>query len=268
MGKDIVSAKLDIIFKRIFSVEENEDLLHDFLSSLLEIPYNRIQKIYVQNPEILPEKADGKFGSMDLRLLVDDRLINVEMQINPQTDFSDRTLYYWAKMYSGERYNQLKQSIVINILNFNMFDCTEYHSHFKILETSRHEVLSDKCSIHFFELKKINRKINKNNRMELWLQLINAESEEELAMLQNTNVEPIKKAVMVIHKMSADEKLREIARLREKALHDEASALGGARDEGIAEGMAKGMEKGKAEIIKKMRAAGLSDAEINRILNS
>ncbi len=273
MGKDIVSAKLDIIFKRIFSVEENEDLLHDFLSSLLEIPYNRIQKIYVQNPEILPEKADGKFGSMDLRLLVDDRLINVEMQINPQTDFSDRTLYYWAKMYSGElksgeRYNQLKQSIVINILNFNMFDCTEYHSHFKILETSRHEVLSDKCSIHFFELKKINRKINKNNRMELWLQLINAESEEELAMLQNTNVEPIKKAVMVIHKMSADEKLREIARLREKALHDEASALGGARDEGMAEGMAKGMEKGKAEIIKKMRAAGLSDAEINRILNS
>ncbi len=104
--------------------------------------------------------------------------------------------------------------------------------------------------------------------MELWLQLINAESEEELAMLQNTNVEPIKKAVMVIHKMSADEKLRDIARLREKALHDEASALGGARDEGIAEGMAKGMEKGKAEIIKKMRAAGLSDAEINRILNS
>ncbi len=30
MGRDVVSAKLDIIFKKIFSVEENEDLLHDF----------------------------------------------------------------------------------------------------------------------------------------------------------------------------------------------------------------------------------------------
>ncbi len=265
MARDIVSAKLDIIFKKIFAVEENEDLLHDFLSSLLEIPYNDIQKIYVQNPEILPEATDGKFSRMDLKLLVDNRLINVEMQINPQTDFNDRTLYYWSKMYSdelksGERYDLLKQSIIINILNFNMFNCKEYHSHFKILEAERHELLTDKFSIHFFELKKINKQINKDNRKELWLQFINAESEEELAMLQNTNVEPIQKAVMVVHKMSADEKLREIARLREKALHDEASAMYGAEKKGRAEG--------RAEIIGKMRTAGLSESEINRILNS
>ncbi len=72
----------------------------------------------------------------------------------------------------------------------------------------------------FFELKKINKKINKNNRLELWLQFLNAESEEELAMPENTNIKPIQKAVMIIHKMSADEKIREIARIREKALHD------------------------------------------------
>ena len=47
MGKDVISAKLDIIFKKIFSLDENEDLFHDFLSSLLEIPYNDIKKIEV-----------------------------------------------------------------------------------------------------------------------------------------------------------------------------------------------------------------------------
>ena len=137
-----------------------------------------------------------------------------------------------------------------------MFDCAEFHSHFKLLETNRHETLTDKCSIHFFELKKINKNINENNRMELWLQLINAESEEELAMLQETNVPVIQKAVMVIHKMSADEKMQEIARMREKALHDEASALKSARDEE------------RAAIVKNMRAAGFSESDIKKALGS
>lgn len=54
MGRDVISAKLDIIFKKMFSLEENEDLLHDFLASLLEIPYNSIQRIDVLNSDVLP----------------------------------------------------------------------------------------------------------------------------------------------------------------------------------------------------------------------
>ena len=154
MSRNVVSAKLDIIFKSIFSLEENEDLLHDFLASMLEIPYNSIQRIEVLNPELLPDTAYGKFSRMDIKLLVDDSLINVEMQVNSQADYKDRTLYYWSKMYgsdlkSGEEYGQLKQSIAINILNFNMFDCKDFHSHFTVMEKERHEILSDKCAIHF-----------------------------------------------------------------------------------------------------------------------
>ena len=47
--------------------------------------------------------------------------------------------------------------------------------------------------------------------------------------------------------MSADEKTREIARIREKALHDEASYMETARLEGRAEGLEEGMVKGRAE---------------------
>lgn len=95
--------------------------------------------------------------------------------------------------------------------------------------------------------------------MELWLQLMNAESEEELGMLQETNVPVIQKAVMVIHKMSADDKMQEIARMREKALHDEASALKGAREEGAA--------NREAEIIAKIKVMGMSDKLITEILS-
>ena len=39
----------------------------------------------------------------------------------------------------------------------------------------------------------------------------------------------MKRAVRVIYDMSEDARIREVARLREKALHDEAGALGNTR---------------------------------------
>lgn len=87
-------------------------------------------------------------------------------------------------------------------------------------------------------------------------------------MLQETNVPVIQKAVMVIHKMSADEKVQEIARMREKALHDEASALKGARLKGIAEGRAVGAANREAEIIASLKAYGMTDEQIKEALSA
>jgi predicted transposase/invertase (TIGR01784 family) len=114
-----------------------------------------------------------------------------------------------------------------------MFGCREFHSHFAVMERNRHEVLTEKCAIHFFELTKIGKEINPSNRLELWLQFINAETKEEMKMLEKTGDAPIQKAVYVIHQMSEDERLQELARQREKALHDYASGMGAARREGI-----------------------------------
>ena len=75
-------------------------------------------------------------------------------------------------------------------------------------------------------------------------------------MPNNTKIPEISKAVMIIHEMSEDEKVQEIARIREKALHDEATALGHARREGIAEGEQIGMRKRRAE----GRAEGRAEA--------
>ena len=264
MAQNVIKAKLDIIFKKIFSDKNNEDMLHDLLASMLDVPYDSIKKIEILNPEILPETVTGKFSRMDIKILVDDQIVNIEMQVKNEGDFRDRSLYYWSKLYSGElksgeEYSQLKKSIAINIVNFRMFDCEEFHSEFTMLETTRQEPLSEKCAIHFFELKKIGKKINKNNRMELWLQLINAESEEELNMIKETNIPIMEKAVMIIHQMSDDEKLQEIARLREKALHDEASALSNAKREGIKEE--------RTRIIDKLRGSGMTEEEIRKIIN-
>jgi len=273
MARDVVSAKLDIIFKKIFT--ENEDMLQSFLADILEIPYDDIQDIIVAKQELTPETIDGKFSRLDLNLKVADKLINVEIQLKGDNDYSDRTLFYWAKLYtselkSGETYGQLKKTICINIINFNMFDRNDYHTEIVTSIKDTGEVFSDKFSIHFFELKKVGKKVNPNNRRELWMQFLNADSEEDFEVLKQTNVPIMNKAVNVIYDLSEDTRIREMARIREKALHDEASALANAENKGIEKGISIGEAKGRAEgrteernsLIKKMRKRGMSEDEI------
>lgn len=268
----IVKLKLDIIFKKVFGDEKNEDIIAAFISSLLEIPRESIKKVYIENVELPPEQLDQKFSRLDLRLDIDGRLVNIEMQVNRETDFNERTLFYWSKLYSeelkeSEPYSTLKQTICINIINFNQFSCPDYHSHFKVLETERHEVLSEKFSIHFFELKKI-KSAARNKPMEDWLNLINAETEGDLMDIQKTTEIPeVQKTIVMLRTLSADEKTRQEAYYREKRLHDEASALSSARAEGLAEGRAEGRADRDNELIEKWRKKGYTDEQIRELLS-
>lgn len=263
----IVSLKLDVIFKRVFGDVKHKAVITRFIADLLELPPESIKSIIIDNVELAPEYLNMKFSRLDLKLQVDDRIVNVEMQVNYEPDFRDRTLFYWAKLYGdeldkGDEYGNLKQTICINIINFNLFDCEDYHSHFKIMENERSEILTDKFAIHFFELKKIG-KGKRNKPMEEWLNLINAETEDDLmAIQQNTDIPEIRDTIVMLREMSADDKIRQEVYYREKQQHDEATALGHARREGIAEGEEKGRSNQRNEKIAEMRKLGFTEEQI------
>lgn len=290
MARNIVKAKLDIIFKKLFTDKDNGYILKCFISDILEIPFDEITKIEIMNTEVPPIDIDGKFSRLDLKLTVNNSLVNVEVQISDRGDFPERTLYYWAKTYgnqlkSGEEYAELMQTISVNIVNFSVFDTADYYSKYTMADLEHNRILTDKCSLHFFELRKINKNKSNKSRKELWMQLIDAESEEELEMLTNTGVPGIAEGVVAIKKMSADEKTRAIAEWREDRLREERSALGNAvrigeergrqqgmkqgMKQGIRQGIKQGREQGASEMRKKMVikliAAGMSDEEIKAI---
>ena len=221
----------------------------------------------------MPEKKKKKYSRMDIKMTVDgNRLINVEMQIKDEGDYKDRSMYYLSKLYgnqlkSGDGYGKLNQCISINVLNFILFDeWADFHSSFRMREDKRNSVLTDNFIAHYFELKKIGKNFDKNNKQELWLRLINAETEDELDMLQQTGVKSIQDAVVVLHKMSADEKTRELAEMREKALHIEATEKAHARAEGEAIGLKEGERRKEAEILANLKAMGLSEEQIKQAL--
>jgi len=99
-------------------------------------------------------------GRLDINMKVDGRLVNIEMQVDEEDDYRERTLFYWARMFSsalrqGRDYGELPRTVVISITDFDLFGCAEFHSEFRPLETTRHEELSDRMSLHFFELGKV-----------------------------------------------------------------------------------------------------------------
>ena len=262
MEHRVISPKNDIVFKALFG--QNDDILMNFLSDTLSIPLSEISGLTVINPEIVPSTTDGKLTRLDIRLATKTRNIDIEMQKARDDDYRERILCYWANMYSegikkGGEYAELNQAISLNILDFNMFDCSEYQSSFSIREDKRNELFSDKLSLYFFELKKVGNIVDINDRKKIWLQLINANNEKELEELENTNISIIQKSVNTIYRLSDDDNIREMIRLREEADALERSRLYNAEKRGRTDAI--------REIVRTMLTDKHSKSEISELLH-
>ena len=208
-----VKLKLDVVFKRVFGEEKNIALTKALISDLLEIPRDEIQNVTILNVEIPPERWRQKFNRLDLQLQVDDKIVNVEMQVRGEKSFRDRSLFYWSRIFTrdlktGEVYKQLKQTICVNILDFDLFDDEDedYHTTVRVTYGKRRRLFTKKFAIHVFELKKLNRFI-KGRPMEDWLRLINVGSKEELmAIIDSATIPEVRDAGIVLNDFQADAK--------------------------------------------------------------
>ena len=211
-------------------------LLKRLVAVLLEIPLESIEDFQLLNTEMPPEEIGKKFCRLDILMQVDNKKVNLEIQVEDEGNYPERTLFHWARMYSsslpsGDDYALLPRAIVISILGFKLFTCDAVHSEFAPLEVTRHEVLSDKMSFHFFELPKMPDidALDTTSEKDLWLALFNARTEEELETLVSTGGEVMVQAVEAYRGITATEKFQYLEILRERTKHDEAQALANAR---------------------------------------
>ena len=224
----------DTLFKILFV--KHPDLLKQLVANMLKIPPGSITEFEITNPEVPPEAVGDKFCRLDINMTVDGQRVDLEVQVSDEGDFPERSLYYWAREYSsalgeGDEYINLPRTIVISIVGFEMFGCVEFHSEFHALEVTRHTPLTDKFVMHYFELPKVPKTLAKDDELKLWLSLFNAKTEEELNQIEALEVPIMSQAIMAYRSVTADEKFKELERLRSRARHNEASALGHARRE-------------------------------------
>jgi len=237
------------------------DLLQRLVAELLGLKHDSIEQFVITNSEMPPESLGDKFCRLDINMVVDGQRVDLEIQVNNEGDYPERSLYYWAREFStalneGQNYIELPRTIVINIIAFKLFDCEDFHSEFRVLEVTRHTQLTDKMSLHYYELPKLPAAIDAGNERELWLRLFKADTEEELSIIEALEVPIMSEAVNAYRRVVTSSELKEIERLRSKARHDEAQALYNAerrgREQGIEEGREQGIGLGEAKGIEKM----------------
>ena len=139
-GKERLMPTSDILFKRIFGVEGNEDITKDLVSSILE---KKIEKLEFKNPIGYRMNYNDKEEIFDVKMILDDDTIGeIDMQVVNYHDEDKRFLEYWAKMFlttieKGKKYKDMKKTVVILISAYeldNLKGIEEYLTKWKIME--------------------------------------------------------------------------------------------------------------------------------------
>ncbi|CAM3688877.1 Rpn family recombination-promoting nuclease/putative transposase [Brevibacillus invocatus] len=230
----------------------------------------QIVSLTIMNSELFREHEEGKKSVLDIYAKTEKgEFINIEIQVADKYDMKKRTLYYWSHIYGAQlkksgSYSEMKKTITINILDFDLFPETErYHSAFRLYEDEEKFLLTDVLEIHFVEMRKLlslweKQAINlQKNEKERWLLLLEADDREDIrreleAIAMKDPV--MKKAFDQWEDLSRnDEKWFEYES-RKKAIQDELFAAREAeirqqraREEGLAEGRTEGRTEGERQ---------------------
>ena len=291
----LLKPKIDVVFQSLFS-KKNEKITKAFAEAMLD---EKVKKITINDDkELFREKPEDKLGILDLELDINDReKVDIEIQLVDKSNIQERLLFYFSKLYynevkKGDDYKKAKRVVMVAILDYD-FNLTKeikrMETKWKLREENAKDlVLTDKIEIDIIELSKVRAEYEKNkqNKKAQWALFINDPNTKEVKEIMKEN-EDIEEAVVTVHKMTEDEKMRRLADLREKAILDEKAirrkgyedgheaGYEDGRTEGRAEGRAEGLEKGRTEgkaeerkaILNNLKKMKLSTEEICKILN-
>lgn len=209
---------------------------------MLDIPAQDVGDLELLDKEFHNDSVNDKTGVLDVKLrLKDGTVIDIEIQNRWNDEFAQRTVFYWAKMYTGnlqkgEVYTKLPKCITINIVGEG----------FKL-----------------------------NERLVNWLRFIETDEREVRAMLAD-NSPVMEQANETVDVMLQDPKERWLYENRMKYEHDKASWEHFGYTKGMEAGLTKGAHQKSLETAATMKTlnyplddihkiTGLSEAEIAQL---
>ncbi|WP_300755317.1 Rpn family recombination-promoting nuclease/putative transposase [uncultured Brachyspira sp.] len=253
----------DYFMRYLFAKEGHENILKNLINSV-RADYNQepFEDIKVLNTFNLKETVNDKQSIVDVRAVTKSgETVLVEIQRVGNQSFVYRSLYYWAKGYvanlrNNEKYNDLKQVIVINILDFNLLKgINKEHSCYVIKELETNHILTNHFEMHFLELPKyLENNSSLKDELDAWFYFLTLKErqgkmEEIMEILVKKN--PIMKEVYDEYNKFVNTKdLFDNYSEYEKNYFD-ILALSEERRLGIEEGIKKGIKEGIKEGIKK-----------------
>ena len=270
---ELLKPKNDIVFQSLFN-QNNERITKAFMQAILE---EKIDKIVINNDkELFREFPEDKLGILDLQLDINNNeKIDVEIQLINNKNLPERLLLYFSKLYSsqikrGTDYKKAKRIILVAIIDYD-FSVTKNVANFETIWKLREDknfekILTDKIEIHIIELNKVRNNYikNKGNEKLQWMLFLDNPNSKEVQEIMEEN-EEVKEAIIEVHKMTEDEKLKRLAELRERAIMDEKAYYDTGWSEGMEDGRQQGFKEGREEGIEKGIKQGRKE-EIERLV--
>ena len=258
--------KDDIMFKAFFSKIGNEKFLKDFISAVLGENI-KIRKV-IHDKRLEQLARESKYGVLDLDVeLENGKLLNIEMQMQNNQNIEERTTFYASKKITEQlgpkdRYEDLKQVIVIVLLNYNFLELPEYVTKtVRVAEKHRKYEINNEVTYYYIELKKF-RKGNPNMEEPLnqWLAFIDMERGDLLDMAKKKN-KVLEEAYEEYEELTGTEEVKRLAEIRLMSHLEEQAALATARSKGIERGMKEGLEEGKRKGIEQGKKEGIEQGK-------
>ncbi|MEI0540383.1 Rpn family recombination-promoting nuclease/putative transposase [Brachyspira pulli] len=241
----------------------SESILLDFINSIMiNANMKTFRSVEILTPFNLKKNRNLKETIVDVKCITQNgSVVIIEIQLQGNSRFPERILYYWAANYSkllkhGERYDELTPVISINLLNFNLDKSKNIHSCYMLYEMNNKKLLTDHLQIHIIELKKFKKNILTKD-LNCWLKMFTSKN-LEASMSEIVKEKPIMEEVQKKYNNFVKSKLMMMEYEKKEAylygnqiMLDEERRLG--REEGREEG-----EKNKAiSIAKSLKKSGL-----------
>ena len=272
-----VDPKTDIAFKKIFGNDAHKSILIEFLNEILELDAP-IVSVTINNAYQVPRLKGLKETTLDVKAT--DKLKRefiVEMQVEKESAFVKRAVYYSSKSYSqqlkkAEKYHLLKPVIFLGILNFSIFEHDDVISRHLILnkKTQQHD-LKD-LEFNFIELRKFTKSESElETPADKWIYFLQHADDLD-RVPENTNIPALKEAYEVAAQHTWTREELDIYEAQEFKNAINENVIQTAMMDGIAKGamlekqtitkgmLAKGLDLG---IIKELTR--LSDTEIEEL---
>jgi predicted transposase/invertase (TIGR01784 family) len=252
----------DFVFLKTFGEKGDEEQLLSLLNAILKkTGRNTLTSIeIIESRTITGEVIGDKTSILDVIANTSDGTrIHIEVQLRDYGNMNNRSLFYWSREYAselnrGEDYNELRNVIVINIVNFAVVEIDDFHTTFHLWEDTHKDcLLTDALEMHFIDVKMFNKLADKdlrNNPLHRWLAFLDEDIGENVLKEVTAMDAAIQKAEERLNFLANDKEALRLYHLREMARIDYNSGMNKAKAEGKVEG--------KNEIAKTMLKKGMS----------
>ena len=268
-GKNI-NVLNDYFVRYLFASSDSNALLLDFINSImLDSEMKTFRSVEILTPFNYKENNEDKETIVDVKCITQNgTVVIIEIQLQGNSKFPERILYYWASNYSkllkhGEKYDALTPVISINMLDFNLDDNDSIHSCYMIYDTVNKRLLTDHLQIHIIELKKFKYNLLKQD-LNCWLKFFTMKDKDnkEEIMSELVKEKPIMEEVnRKYNNFIKDRLMMNEYDKRQAYLYGNQIMLEEERRLGIEEGIKKGIEQGieqeKCSLAKSMKSKNM-----------